>query len=115
MWAKDILIIDGVCQPGELIRQYRCIMPSAPVLPASNAVLVQLLGKDRFGKLQAITLVRCFRANINGKHVELDIRTASNVLAGTEQNALRKVLQCQYPKAYANAETLAALALIRNP
>jgi hypothetical protein len=113
MWAKDLLIIDGACHPGEMIRRYRCIAPRSPVSSASNAVLVQIQGRDRFGKLQAISLIRCYRANIHGAQVEIDIRMASGILREVEVIALHNFLKSGYPKAYANAETQAVLALCK--
>lgn len=116
MWAKDLLIVEGVCHPGELIRQYRCVMPSVPVPPTSNAVLVKLVGKDRFGKLQVITMVRCLRAEIRGNQVEFNISPATaNILTEKEVRALIGILKRDYSKAYRNSESQAALALIRNP
>jgi hypothetical protein len=113
MWVKDVLIIDGVCHAGELIRRYRCIAPSIPVSASSNAVLIQLQGKDRYGKLQAITLMRCYRANVRGNQVEIDIRIPSNILQSRENRVLHEFLKSQYPNAYVKAETQAVLALCK--
>jgi predicted amino acid-binding ACT domain protein len=113
MWARDFLIIDGVCHPGELIRRYRCVVPSIAVPASSNAVLIQLQGKDRYGVLQAITLMRCYRANIQSTQAQIDIRVPSDILKTAEIQALRDRLKREYPKAYAKVETQAVLGLCR--
>ncbi len=113
MWARDLLIIDGVCHPGEMIQRYRCISPRSPVSSGSNAVLVQLQGRDRFGKLQAISLMRSYRTNIQGNQAEIDIRVPSGVLREVEEIALHRFLRSEYPRAYAKAETQAVLALCK--
>jgi hypothetical protein len=73
MWARDFLIIDGVCHPGEMIRRFRCCQPLSSIPATSNTVLVQLQGREKFGRLQAISLIRCFRANIQGNQAQMDI------------------------------------------
>ena len=113
MWAKDLLIIDGVIHPGEMIRRYRCTSPSTPVPVSSNAVLVQLQGRDKFGKLQAISLMRYYRAKIENDQAKIDIRAPSDVLREVESIVLHQFLSRDYPKAYAKAETQAVLALCK--
>jgi hypothetical protein len=113
MWAKDVLIIDGVCHPGEAIRHFRCCQPSTPIPATSNAVLVQLQGKDKFGKLQAISLMRCYRAHLQGTQAQIDIRVPSDILKTAEIQALRDRLKREYPKAYAKVETQAVLGLCK--
>jgi hypothetical protein len=113
MWARDILIVDRICHPGETIRRFRCIQPSNPISVSSNAVLVQLQGEDKFGKLHALTLMHCYRVNIQGNVVQIDIRVPSNILRAEEIQALRDRLKREYPKAFTKAETQAVLAMCR--
>jgi hypothetical protein len=75
--------------------------------------LIQLQGKDSYGKLQAITLMRSYRANLHGNQAEIDINKPSNLLQAHEIIALHRFLKSQYPKAYAKAETQAVLALCK--
>jgi hypothetical protein len=105
------LIVDGISHPGEMMRQFRCHTPASSIPVTSNAVLVQLQGKDRFGKLQAISLVRCYRMEIRGNQAAVDICVPQNILSSREMESLRCLLQRQYPKAYARAETQSTLAL----
>jgi hypothetical protein len=113
MWARDILIIDGVCHSGEMIRQFRCCQPSNPIPATSNAVFMQLQGRDKFGRLQALSLMRCYRANIQSNQAQIDIRVPSDILRVEEIRALRELLKCKYPKAYAKAETQAVLGMCK--
>jgi hypothetical protein len=88
-------------------------MPSAPVSPTSNAVLVQLQGKERFGKLQVISLMRCYRANILDIQAEIDIRVPADVLQRLEAIALHNFLKRKYPKACTKPETQSVLTLCK--
>jgi hypothetical protein len=111
MWARDFLIINGICHAGELIRRYRCCQPIAPIPATSNAVLVQLQGKDKFGKLQTLSLMQYYRVNIQGTQYQMDIRISSGILRSEEMQALRELLKHEYPKAYARSETQAVLGI----
>lgn len=113
MWARDFLIIDGVCYAEELIRRYRCCQSITPIPATSNAVLLQLQGKDKFGRLEALSLMRCYRANIQGPQIQMDIRIPSDILKSEEIQVLRELLKREYPKAYARAETQAVLGMYK--
>lgn len=113
MWARDLLIINGVAHPGEMIRRYRCHQPSTPIPASSNGVLIQIQGKDRFGKLQAISLVRCYRLNIQGDHLEIDISKPSNSIKKEEERVLREWLRDISAATYKKHEAQAVLGLCR--
>jgi hypothetical protein len=113
MWARDILIIDGVCHPGGMVQQFRCHSPAIPIPSTSNAVLVQIQGKDRFGKLKAISLVQCYRMEIQGDQAALKLGMPHNILSSREIASLRAFLKREYCEAYARAETQSTLALCK--
>jgi hypothetical protein len=111
MWAKDLLIHAGQCLPGEEIRRYHCVAPSFAVPDSSNAVLVQIHGQDRFGKLQFLTLIRCFRVQLLGQNAQINIVQPANRLRKSEFQLLKGQI-LRYPEVLKWPQSKAVLALI---
>jgi hypothetical protein len=97
MWARDFLIIDSILYHGEHIRVFRCESPNQLIPMNSNAVFIQLQGIDRYGVLQKITSIKCFRGSIIDKLLQINI-VNMGTLNDRELRALNILLAQEYPK-----------------